>query len=43
MSVASITAVVVYKSLWWILPMIGGIVVMAVTEAREEAQDAEIK
>ena len=37
MTVAGITAVVVYKSLWWIMPTIGGIVIMAVLEAREDA------
>lgn len=36
MSVASITAVMLYKSLWWIIPTVGCIVGIAVAEAREE-------
>ena len=32
MSIWDMTAIIVYKSLWWILPALGGIVAMAITE-----------
>lgn len=32
MGVWEMTAIIVYKSLWWILPTIGWIIAMAVTE-----------
>lgn len=32
MGVWELTAIIVYKSLWWILPTIGGIIAMAVAE-----------
>ena len=36
MSIGSITAVVILKSLWWIVPSIGVTAIMAVVEANEE-------
>lgn len=32
MGVWEMTAVIVYKSLWWILPAIGWIITMAITD-----------
>lgn len=32
MSMWDMTAIIVYKSLWWILPTLGGIVAMAIIE-----------
>lgn len=32
MSIWDMTAIIVYKSLWWILPTLGGIVAMAIIE-----------
>ena len=32
MSVWGMTAIIVYKSLWWILPTLGGIIAMAITD-----------
>jgi len=32
MGVWEMTAIIVYKSLWWILPTIGGVIAMAITE-----------
>lgn len=32
MGVWEMTAIIVGKSLWWILPTIGGIIAMAITE-----------
>lgn len=32
MGVWEMTAIIVYKSLWWIIPTIGSIIVMAITE-----------
>lgn len=32
MSIWDMTAIIVYKSLWWILPSLGYIVAMAITE-----------
>jgi len=31
----TITGIVLCKSLWWIIPLIGGAVVTAISEARE--------
>lgn len=32
MGVWEMTVVIVYKSLWWIIPTLGGIVAMAITD-----------
>jgi len=32
MGVWEMTAIIVYKSLWWIIPTIGSIIAMAITE-----------
>lgn len=32
MSIWDMTAIIVYKSLWWILPSLGCIVAMAITD-----------
>ena len=32
MSIWDMTAIIVYKSLWWILPFLGYIVAMAITD-----------
>lgn len=32
MGIWEMTAVIIYKSLWWILPTIGGIIAMAITD-----------
>lgn len=32
MSIWDMTAIIVYKSLWWILPTLGGIVAIAIIE-----------
>lgn len=34
MSIWAMTAIIVYKSLWWIIPVAGGIVAMAITDER---------
>ena len=32
MSIWSLTAIIVYKSLWWIIPGAAGIIAMAITD-----------
>lgn len=32
MGIWEMTAVIIYKSLWWILPTLGGIIAMAITD-----------
>ena len=32
MGIWAMTAVIVYKSLWWIIPVTGGIIAMAITD-----------
>lgn len=34
MGIWAMTGVIVYKSLWWILPTLGGIIAMAITDER---------
>ena len=36
MGVWEMNAVIVYKSLWWILPALGSIVAMAITDKEDE-------
>lgn len=35
MGIWAMTAVIIYKSLWWILPTLGGIAAMAITERED--------
>lgn len=36
MEIMEITRVVFIKSLWWIIPTVGGVIIMAIMEWKEE-------
>lgn len=40
MGVWEMTAVIVYKSLWWILPALGTVIAIAITDKEEEKMSA---